>query len=419
MTALVQFAVICVAAQVVIAALVAHQAKCRPAEMGAFVAGALFRTALTWYYWHFTHGRSADARQYFHYADRAQFSLGGFLKPGTPFLCNLTAIFRPLADLFADPYLMAYVPFSVLGFCGSLLLYFVLRRFRVGSRRGSEPALLAFFLPNLIFWTSNLGKDSVAFFGICAITFALISLSMPRPFRVALGGIGAAALYLSRPHTVLFLVAGLAFGAFVERGVFTVRKGIVFAGALVAFILLFHPVSRYVGLRVDLDEDASPAQVVESYYDATMRRIEQGASSLATGGSAMERTSTNPLLAPVYLIQFLLGPFVWQARKPIQFLSAVENIIYQLMFVYLLVKWRAVLRAPIPPYKWSWILYILIAGALMGMTYTNFGLSVRQKCMVLPSLILIYAAARAHLETQRAAARAPVARESHLPCASS
>jgi hypothetical protein len=39
-------------------------------------------------------------------------------------------------------------------------------------------------------------------------------------------------------------------------------------------------------------------------------------------------------------------------------------------------------------------MYTVFGSIIMGMTYTNFGLTVRQKCMVLPCILLFYACVR-------------------------
>ena len=42
-------------------------------------------------------------------------------------------------------------------------------------------------------------------------------------------------------------------------------------------------------------------------------------------------------------------------------------------------------------------MYVLIGSVIMGMAFTNFGLTVREKCMVLPCIILFYAGVRAQM----------------------
>jgi len=115
----------------------------------------------------------------------------------------------------------------------------------------------------------------------------------------------------------------------------------------------------------------------------------------------MERQGVNELYAPVYFLPFLLGPFIWQARKPIQFVSALENVIYQLMLLYLVLNWRSLARAKFLQFKLAWVIYVVVASTILGMMYSNFGLTVRQKCMVLPVLVVFFVAAYGYKEKVR------------------
>jgi hypothetical protein len=258
----------------------------------------------------------------------------------------------------------------------------------------------AFFLPNLVFWTSNLGKDSIAFFGVAAIIYAVLAAPTLR-VRVTTALIGGAVLYLVRPHVFLFLVAALGGGWVLQRRALSVRTIAPAALALVAFVVLFDDVMEFAGVRVDADEETSAVSMVGEYYEAGIERLEYGSGKLATGGAAMERQGVNELYAPLYFAQFLLGPFIWQARKPIQFVSALENVIYQLMLIFLVLNWRSLAKAPFVQFKLAWLIYVVVASTLLGMMYSNFGLTVRQKCMVLPVLVVFFVAAYGYKEKLR------------------
>ncbi len=94
---------------------------------------------------------------------------------------------------------------------------------------------------------------------------------------------------------------------------------------------------------------------------------------------------------------FLISPFVWQAKKPIQFVSALETVIYQLMILYLCIHWKDVVKIGFIRYKYSWLLYLIVTSIIVGAAYTNFGLIVRQRCMVLPVIFLLFTGVRRQL----------------------
>jgi hypothetical protein len=286
---------------------------------------------------------------------------------------------------------MLYIPFSLMGLAGSIFFYDLLRRVIPASRYERMLNALAFFMPNLIFWTSNLGKDSLAFFGISLITWAVV-VQKKIVGQMPLIAIGGIIIYMVRPHVILFIAAAFAFGFFFRSGRLSARNTIVFLVSLIAFVLVFNPVMNFVGLKIEIDPEIdAPADIAGKYYEAGMDVIESGAGRLNYGGAATSSGRVNPAFAPLYFVQFVAGPFLWQARKPIQVLSAIENVIYQWMLIYVILNWRLFLSVKELPYKYTFFLYVIIASVLMGMMYTNFGLTVRQKCMILPPFILLFA----------------------------
>ncbi len=365
----------------------------------AFLA-VLFRAALTWYYWHYTLSHSADAMSYYFHAQHVPFHWADLFSTSTAFVDAFTAMLYPLTRSFHNGYLMMYIPYSLTALAGSCMLYLVLRQYVVSKKTRRMALIGAFFLPNLIFWTSNLGKDSIAFFGITAVVYAVLAAPTLR-IRVAAAVVGGVALYAVRPHVFLFLVAALGGGWFLQRRALSAKTVIPAVLAFVAFIALFDNVMDFAGINVAPDEERGALGTVGAYYESGMDRIEYGSQRLATGGAAMEREGVNELYAPLYFLQFLLGPFLWQARKPIQVVSALENIIYQLMLIYLVFNWRSLVKAPFLPFKLAWLIYLVVASTLLGMMYSNFGLTVRQKCMVLPVLVVFFMAAYGYKEKLR------------------
>jgi hypothetical protein len=135
-----------------------------------------------------------------------------------------------------------------------------------------------------------------------------------------------------------------------------------------------------------------------SVYQAGVSRVEASSKNLNIGGSATGAAHKfSIVLFPYYLVTFLASPFIWQARKPIQFFSALETIIYQLMILYLCIHWKDVIKIGFIRYKYSWLLYLIVASIIVGASQTNFGLIVRQRCMVLPVIFLLFTGLRRQL----------------------
>jgi hypothetical protein len=344
---------------------------------------------LTYYYYIFSLHNPADAHRYHFEATTLAFSLKDFLTPGASFISMLSWIlYRPFS-IFDNTYLMLYIPFSLIGFIGSLLFLKILSTMTHLPKK--ELFFIAFFLPNLVFWTSNLGKDSIIYFGLILVMFGFSSISRfyLNTFCIA---VGAAVVYLVRPHVFLFLVCGILGGLFFEKHAFSLRRLSLFLVFFVSFLLMQNSILKYVGINVEKELNTSSAGI---YYEAGMAKMESSARDLNSGGAATgENEKINLAYSLVYLFKFLGSPFIWQARKPIQIFSACENIIYQVMIIYLILHWKQVLKTRVIKFHYTWIIYIIITGIVLGAAQTNFGLIVRQKCMVLPFIFLLLAGVR-------------------------
>lgn len=366
----------------------------------------MFKSICTFYYYHFTLVNIADAWGYFHYAQALGFvpSIGALFQTGTEFLENVSALFFPLISIFENQYLMLYIPFSLLGFIGALLFY---RTFRIVAplKHRVELYLLCFFMPNLVFWTSNLGKDSFSYFAIALVMYGFVARPKP-PRNIMFIGFGSLLLYLVRPHILLFLICGFLLGLFFERRKLSIRSVVVFAVMLIAFLILHNRILQFAGVEVDSDETKQTS--ISSYYSAGVSRVESSSQGMNIGDAATGRShGFSIFLFPYYLFTFLTVPYLWQARKVIHFVSAFETIIYQIMIVYVCIHWKDVTKIKSIPFKYSWLIYLLVSSIIGGAAQTNFGLVVRERCMVLPVILLVFACVRYQLASNKLLLKKP------------
>jgi hypothetical protein len=56
-----------------------------------------------------------------------------------------------------------------------------------------------------------------------------------------------------------------------------------------------------------------------------------------------------------------------------------------------------VVRIRFIPFKYSWITYLILSSIIEGAAQTNFGLIIRQRCMVLPVVFLLFLSVRYYL----------------------
>jgi hypothetical protein len=358
-----------------------------------FLLALCFRMLMTLFYYYFSLTSWCDAQAYYVYATKNAFSIKHLLIPGTDEINNLTALVYPVASLFDNKYLMLFIPFSLLGFLGSLIFFKLIKTYYGGIKKYQiEGYFVSLFLPNVIFWTSNLGKDSIFYFGFILLIYGFLSSSL-RLKTVLFIVSGFIIIYFIRPHIFLFIVISLFIGLIFEQGTFSFRRIAVFLIIFMCYLLTQDKIFKFVGIKIEKESDSK--SLVASYLEGSTGSLESKAQALNSGGAATGMSAkVNIVYTPFYIINFLGSPFLWQSKKTIQLLSAVENLIYQIIILYILFNMKILLKLKSIRYKYCWGLYIIISSITLGMAYTNFGLTVRQKCMVLPLIILFFTSIR-------------------------
>jgi len=345
-----------------------------------------FRMAITYTYYYYTIRLGGDALYYYTYAKDIGISGSRvFFQPGTQFIQNIASFFFPMVSFFDNSYLMLYIPFSILAFIGSLLFYKALLNLGFGKTKLS--LFLSFFLPNLVFWTSNIGKDSVIYLGITGLIYFLTEISKKSNMikNVLFISLFCAIIYFVRPHVFSFFLFAFLLGYFLQKRKLSVKSVSIFIIAFFLVLSLQSKICDYVG--IDADE-----QSFESYYGESMEYVEEYSGRGQYTRANIEREGkVSILLSPWYAIRWLLEPFIWQIKTSLHLLGVIDGLVYLYFLLYIIVNLKIFVKSDILPYKYSWLMYVIIASAIFGMAYANFGLNIRQKTMVLPAIILIYA----------------------------
>lgn len=373
-----------IAVGIIIAFCILNKLGNRSAEL--FFGAALFRMFMTYGYYSYAKNTSSDAFGYFHYAMQSGFVFSDFIRPGTSFIDNFAGLFRIFISFFDNPCLMLFIPFSLLAFVGSLLFYKTIRS--IGQLKHREAIILSFYLPNLLFWTSNIGKDSIIYLGLMIIIYGLVTPKIST-IKIAYLIIAATIIYMVRPHIVFFLMVSFMGGFILERNKFSFRTVAILLVVLIGFLLTYQSIFKFVGINISSESETGENAV--NLYNQSLTRIQSQQKNLAIGGAATKVNPTRYIFMPVYVVNFLCAPFFWQVRKPIHLLGAIESIIYQIMLIYIIRNIKILIRDTRMPFKNTWIIYVLISSSIMGASFTNFGVTIRQRCMVIPFLILLYA----------------------------
>lgn len=227
-----------------------------------------------------------------------------------------------------------------------------------------------FFLPNLHFWSSGLGKDSLLF-----LCIAMFAYSMQSPVkRIPMVVISVLLSYAVRPHITLFML--LAFGtSFVFSRKIPISRRVFFSILLIgASFAILPQVLEFI--KVD-----------NFTTEALNERAELQASNLSTtSGSAID-ISSYPF--PLKIVTFLYRPLFFDAHNFGSYLSSFDNMLLLILtfLVFRYKPWQTLKKAPF--LVKAFLIFGIIGTIAFAPSLGNLGIIVRQKNMF-TSGILIY-----------------------------
>ena len=312
---------------------------------------------------------ATQAREYGHYPALFEY-------PGAVFIMRLTSyVFLLVGDSLVPGMLL----YGSIAFWGAFLF---LDAFHSAFPRRDPTliALLLFFLPSMVFWTSSIGKDAPMFLlsgVVCAAYARLLDRFHPLSFGLLLG-----ALWLIsriRPHVALMLAASALAALLLSRGLPRLSqrasRTIGFALLAAATLLLLPRVEEF--LRLESLSLASSREFLEWQLTMTTR----GGSSFGSTGSFFGRVLASPLL--------LVRPFPWEIHNLPSVFAAMENVLIVAMAWVnrhsLLINLRTARSHPLFVFALSFSALFVLAFSGIG----NFGILVRQRVMLLPWILIL------------------------------
>lgn len=320
----------------------------------------LWHTFFCFFYYFFSIENGADSIAYYH-----KITLGeGSFYPGTPFVTFLgSIIFNP----FHASYLNIFLFFNILGAIGLVLFYLVLKEYI-----SNKLWFLIILLPSMSFWTSALGKDSIAFFSVCLFLYAIVKnkknyINLPISFIF---------MFMVRPH--------IAFCMFIAYGLFLLFKSKIHTVIKLLFIpiifgLVFLAsgfVKDYVGLE-------------EGSYDEVTAYVDKRQTLNTSGGSSLDISSMS---YPMQMFTYVFRPLPFESHSLLTFINSLENSLLLFILLIFLYKSRLNFYFIFENKNLLLLIYTLLVWSILAMTTANLGIATRQKWMFMPILIylLIY-----------------------------
>jgi hypothetical protein len=295
------------------------------------------------------------------------FSWWHYANYGTDFILFLN---YPLIRL-GLPFWFGFLLYGTVGFFG-ILKWMQWVELVVGKKmqyKGITILYLAFLFPSLHFWTANLGKEPLIFWGIATVFYGVASANYKSVSFIA----GSLLLVIIRPHVALMLL--LAIGlvlVFQKKYALKKRLTIAVVGASV-FAALFYMVLQLTQIR---------------YLDWKRMQYFNEFSILSFRNSG----TYVPMLEYNYAYRFFafnFRPLFFDAKSILGILASIENalllLIYLLAFVVVVVFYK---KITFPQWMKMAFLFALIASLLYIQRYANLGIFMRTKIMFQPFVLI-------------------------------
>jgi hypothetical protein len=253
-------------------------------------------------------------------------------------------------------------------------------------------ALSILYMPSVLFWGSALLKDTVTFSAACWLTYCVYKVFIKperrsRHFSYLI--IASFILISIKPYIFVALLPGSAIWVLYSR-ITSVRSTfvrILISPAIIGIGILgssaiLSALSNKLGSYASVDKAINKAIVTKN----DLTREAYGENSFDIGeidGSVGSVLSKFPLA----LVAGLFRPFLWDARNPVMFLSALENT----MMLFFTLR---ILLVVGPIRTFSWIgkdpllifafVFAIFFSFSVGLTTANFGALVRYKIPSIP-----------------------------------
>ena len=315
----------------------------------------------------------------------------------------LISIIGAIIGLFTmTTYLPTAVIFAAISFIGMWKMYVVFTK--LYPRLTKQMAFAFLFIPSVIFWGSGFMKDTITLTCVGWVTHFFYLIFFENK-KVVLNSIFAMffiyVIFIIKSYIVMaFLPAVLLWGVGLLSYKIKDTRLILF----VRYFLYASAIGGIVLIGGRLQTEMFGEYNVESIgYKSFVTRDYLFRISNEQDGSAYTLGDFDPTvmgmleLAPAGVNVTLFRPYLWEARKPIVMISAIESLLFLIFTVVAVVRnnpIRMVQRIFADETLQFCLIFTLIFAFAVGISTSNFGSLVRYKIPCLPFytafLIILY-----------------------------
>jgi len=226
-----------------------------------------------------------------------------------------------------------------------------------------------YFLPNLHFWTASLGKESLIFFGLASIFYAIASNKFKAFSLIG----GCLLIILIRPHVAMMLLTSLIIIGILSKK-YNLKKRLIFVlASFSVFLGLLYMVFQLTKIRF-------------WNWDRILYFNNFSILSFRHSGSYVPMLDYS---LPYQLFSFYFRPLFYDTHSIISLLASFENVF--VLCIHILATFFLILfykKTNFPDWLKCVFLFTIICGLLYIQRYANLGIFMRTKMMFQPFTIV-------------------------------
>ena len=356
-------------------------------EEGVARIGLMFFLAITQvitaiYFYQWALSNTTDAVTY--YADPySWYSRDGF-GLNTTFIIWLV---QTLKWWVGGTYLDYFLLFQATGTWGCAFLLLTYDDvFKMADRPPSRPLYLTLFMPGIHFWTAYIGKDGLLFLAAAITVWAVVNIRA----RWLAFGFAVVIMILVRPHIALLAVAALAIGIALDSHTRPFTRISLIGLSLAGFA--FAAATIQDTFRIDVTSADSVTDFLAAYSQNTQR---------VSGTTSVYYESFM-----LRMFSLLFRPLFFDAGGFLGLVASMENLFILIMvtIIVLRITWVIKLFRRVFVIRFA-VLFAAALTIMLSLMYYNVGLGLRQKLMMMPAYLTVFAAVVASAQRVRIAKR--------------
>lgn len=288
---------------------------------------------------------------------------------GTTFILWLTYFPSKILSL---SYPTGNILFGFLGFIGIRYVFLLVYKYFPTNHEilGIPVFPTVFYITNLHFWTSGVGKDSLSFW---AIAWFLFSIQQYKE-KWWQASIAFFFVYMARPHMGQALIGGAAIAILMGTDI---KRSYKFGLATLTLIG-----------SVFMSSYTLDAIKLEDFDLSTLEAFSASKSGNLNTGNVGSGVDLSSYSLPMKFFTYLFRPLFFDAHNIVTIISSFENLLYLWLSLFIYKNWSVEALRDMPLFlKAAMVTFIPVTFAFMN-ALSNLGIAMRMKNMLMIYFLL-------------------------------